>query len=306
MKDKVFIQIPAYRDTELGATIHDLFQKAAYKERLRLAIAWQYDKAEEEQENLFRQWPNVELLKIPASESLGCNWARNLLQQQWNGEKYTLFLDSHHRFTPGWDEKVIAMYEKLRKKFQKPIITGYLPSYDPLSDPESRVEGILKIKPLEREKGLLFRLVGGEVPDWKSLEEPIAAHFTSLHFLFAEGSFNGEIEFDPSIYFFADEIAIALRAYTFGYDLFHPHEILGWHLYDRSTRVTHWSDHPEWRRQNKFSYDQLLKLYRGYVIGRRGIGLQRKISEYEEYIGMKLIHDRLEESAVFLKHVHRI
>src|SRR5690349_20509893 len=46
---------------------------------------------------------------------------------------------------------------------------------------------------------------------------------------------------DPSIYFFVDEIAISLRAYTLGYDLFHPHRILGRHLYNRSTRVTHWS-----------------------------------------------------------------
>ena len=49
-----------------------------------------------------------------------------------------------------------------------------------------------------------------------------------------------ELAIDPSIYFFVDEIAISLRAYTLGYDLFHPHRILGWHLYNRSTRVTHW------------------------------------------------------------------
>ena len=68
----------------------------------------------------------------------------------------------------------------------------------------------------------------------------VPARFVSLHFLFTEGSFNQEIPFDPAIYFFADEIAIALRAYTLGYDLFHPHRILGWHLYDRTTRATHW------------------------------------------------------------------
>jgi hypothetical protein len=111
-----------------------------------------------------------------------------------------------------------------------------------------------------------------------------------LHFLFTEGIFNEEIEMDPSIYFFADEIAISLRAFTHGYDLFHPHRISGWHLYNRTaTRIPHWNDHPGWRQQNEFSLIQLTNLYMGNKKGRFGVGSKRTISNYEEFIGMKLI-----------------
>jgi hypothetical protein len=52
MKDLVFVQIPAYRDSELLATVEDLMQTAAEPTRLRVGMAWQYDEAEEKQERL--------------------------------------------------------------------------------------------------------------------------------------------------------------------------------------------------------------------------------------------------------------
>ena len=47
MQDRVFVQIPAYRDRELLATIEDLMRTAAVPRRLRVAIAWQYDQTEQ-------------------------------------------------------------------------------------------------------------------------------------------------------------------------------------------------------------------------------------------------------------------
>jgi hypothetical protein len=120
------------------------------------------------------------------------------------------------------------------------------------------------------------------------LKSPISAHFTSLHFLFTEGSFNEAIPFDSSIYFFADEVAVALRAYTSGYDLFHPHCTLGWHLYERATRVPHWTDHTNWCAQNRESIQSLRALYRGALQGKYGVGRVRSIADYEAYIGAPL------------------
>jgi UDP-N-acetylglucosamine (GlcNAc):hydroxyproline polypeptide GlcNAc-transferase len=293
MKQRVYVQIPAYRDSELLVTVKDLMRTAEEPQRLRVGIAWQYAEEEEKVEASLRRWTNVELKKIPAVQSQGCNWARSLLQQNWDGEKYTLFLDSHHRFVPGWDEQVIRIYEERKAKgFDKPIITGYLPPYDPSNDPAGRIRSLFKIHMLERHQGMLFRLTGHELPQWSKLAEPVPAHFASLHFLFTDGSFNREIAFDPSIYFFADEVAIALRAYTFGYDLFHPHRILGWHLYDRTTRATHWSDHLGWKKQNEASCRRLRELFSGALYGKHGLGRARKLSDYEEFVGMKLISGR--------------
>lgn len=290
MKPRIYIQIPAYRDSELQPTLYDLIKQSANSAQLRVAVAWQYDEHREKLDTAFLERYNIEIIKIPAAQSQGCNWARSLLQRKWNGEPYTLLLDSHHRFVPGWDDKAIAMYEQLKaKRSAKPLLTAYLPVYDPFNDPAGRGSNPLHICFHERQKGLLFRLNSRELAGWHLLKEPVSAQFTSLHFLFAAGDFNENVQFDPSIYFFADEVAIALRAYTKGYDLFHPHTVLGWHLYDRATRVTHWDEHPEWTKQSEVSQQRLFRLYRGYITGQFGIGDIRSISMYEDHIGMKLV-----------------
>ena len=290
MTERIYIQIPAYRDRELLPTLENLMQTAREPARLRIAVAWQYGAEEAALEPRLRRWPNVHITKIPAHASRGCNWARALLQRQWAGEPYTLFLDSHHRFIDGWDEATIEAFEELRRdRSQKPILTAYLPPYDPHDDPRGRTQCIYAISPHERHEGLLFRLTGHAVRDWKLLERAIPAKFVSLHFLFADGSFNEQVPFDSSIYFFADEVAVALRAYTSGYDLFHPHAILGWHLYDRSTRVTHWNDHADWGTRNRRSVQRLSALYRGALRGRYGVGQTRSIADFEALMGESLM-----------------
>jgi hypothetical protein len=290
MTDRIFVQIPAYRDRELLPTLTNLFEQASFPERLRVVVAWQYSRDELHLETLMRRWKNLELLKFPAKQSEGCNWARRIVQEKWDGERYTLFLDSHHRFVSGWDLKAIEMLETLRSSgVPKPILTGYLPPYDPKDDPAKRAQYILAIRRADRHKGMLFRLAGDPVPEWLKLEAPLPAKFASLHFLLADGTLNQELAIDSSIYFFVDEIAISLRAYTLGYDLFHPHRILGWHLYNRSSRVTHWHDNPSARTQNEITCKRIQALYNGRWQGKYGLGKMRSASDYEAIVGEPLI-----------------
>lgn len=290
--ETIFVQIPAYRDCELGHTLRELFTQARHPERLRVAVAWQYGPDEVGKEDELRKWPNLELLKVPAEQSQGCNWARELLQQRWRGEEFTLFLDSHHRFVPGWDVETVAMWKQLRAAgHRKPIVTGYLPAYEPSTDPVGREGAALRILPLERHQGLLFRLVSEALPEVSATHAPVPACFTSLHFLFAEGEFNRVIRFDSDLYFFVDEIAIALRAFTHGYDLFHPHRVVGWHAYNRASRVTHWRDHPNSAMRFDITCKRIRALYRGRLTGLYGVGTQRPVAAYEHLVGEPLIRD---------------
>ena len=56
-------------------------------------------------------------------------------ENKWNFTHiltYTLHLDSHHRFIQNWDEELINMYNKCKEMgSDKPLITGYLPHFDP-------------------------------------------------------------------------------------------------------------------------------------------------------------------------------
>ena len=53
--------------------------------------------------------------------------ARNLAQSLWRGEAYTLQVDSHMKFEPDWDSKLINMLETMPSK--KPGITMNAPLF---------------------------------------------------------------------------------------------------------------------------------------------------------------------------------
>lgn len=289
--DRIYVQIPAYRDAELSATLLDLYAKAHAPQNLRVRVLWQHADDEVLPSETV-ELPGIEIDPVPHERSRGCNWARNLLQRQWNGEPYTLLLDSHHRFVLDWDRKLLDMYRGLeRDGLEKPIISTYLPAYRPEFEPRGRKRRPYKIYPYAREQGLLTRLTSFPVPEHSKLRAPITADFVSLHFLFTAGAFNCEVPFDPKIYFFGDEVVTSLRAYSHGYDLFHPHVVLGWHCFDRATRVPHWQDQAQWRAQHQRSLDIMRRIYLGVYRGTFGLGPRRTAAMYEEHILVKLISE---------------
>ena len=73
-------------------------------------------------------------------------------------------------------------------------------------------------------EGIIFFLPA-TIPNHKNLSEPVPARFYSGHFTFADGIFSVEVQHDPTFYFHGEEITLAVRAFTHGYDLFHPHKI---------------------------------------------------------------------------------
>lgn len=285
---RIFVQIPAYRDSELGATVRDLLAKARNPGSLRIAILWQ--RGPEERLDLgFARGAEIEVVEISHTHSRGCNWARRQVQQRWRGEPFTLILNSHHQFAREWDQKLLRAYDALvRQGVEKPIITAYLPAYNPLTDPYGRRKRPLKIYPYERTDGLLLRLIGRPILSARRLTGPIPGEFVSLHCLFAGGSFNREIPFDPNCYFFGDEVATSLRAFTHGYDVYHPHEVVGWHCYERAYRVTHWEDHANWEKSEAASLRRLRRLLSGRPLSEYGRGDRRGLREFEARLMMRL------------------
>lgn len=286
--DVIFVQIPAYRDRELSKTLLDLYAKASRASRLRTVVVWQHD-GDEILDPRVHRLPSLELVDVPARDSEGCNWARRLCQQRWAGEPFTLLLDSHHRFVPGWDDLLFGMHSQLcAAKVDKPLLTAYLPAYDPARDPQGRQRQPHKIWSAGRDEGILTRLRGYPIAGWSALTAPVPAGFVSLHLVFVAGTFNDEIIFDPTAYFTGDEVLMGLRAFTAGYDLHHPHRVVGWHCYNRESRVTHWDDHPGWRRQHQRSLAMMRDLYRGGATA-PGLGAARTVADYEAHIGASLV-----------------
>lgn len=301
--NKIFIQIASYRDPQLIPTIKDCIANAAEPNNLIFGICRQFhpddgfDSLDE-----FKDDKRFRVVDVPWDKAEGVCWARNAVQQLYQGETYTLQLDSHHRFAKDWDTTLINMLTQLQKKgHAKPLLTTYASSFDPDNDPAARTKPPWKMD-FDRfiPEGAVFFLPSA-IDNWRELTEPIPARFYSAHFAFSIGQFAVEVQHDPEYYFHGEEISIAVRAYTHGYDLFHPHKTVVWHEYTRKNRAKHWDDHSPhkhkqiekpWHLRNKECHERNRKLFEmdGLIkdidFGKYDFGTARSVSDYEKYAGI--------------------
>jgi len=292
---KIFIQIASYRDPELLPTLKDCIEKAKYPENLVFSIAWQHS-PEDTWDTLtaYTDDKRFKIIDINYLDSKGVCWARHVLQQQYDNEEYTLQLDSHHGFEQDWDEGLITMYNQLREKgYEKPLLTGYVPSYDPNNDPAGRINVPWTMNFDRFSPEGVIHTMPATIDNYKELDEPVRARFYSAHFAFTTGQFVKEVPHDPTYYFHGEENSIAFRSYTWGYDLFHPHRVFIWHEYTRKDKKKHWDDVKDWYIKNDESFARNRRLfgmdgevYNEEEFGPYGRGKVRSIEDYEKFSGL--------------------
>jgi glycosyltransferase involved in cell wall biosynthesis len=327
-KNTIFVQIASYRDPQLMPTLNDMFANAKWPKNLHLSICWQHGDDETldmwrangfvvgKTKNdsrvydlpvteMTREGAKLSVIDVHFHKTQGACWARNAIQQLYKKEKYTLQLDSHHRFAPNWDETLINMLESVRtEETPKPLLTAYIPSFDPENDPGARTQEPWKMD-FDRfiPEGAVFFLPA-TIDNWQTLDKPVTSRFYSAHFCFADGSFAEEVQHDPQYFFHGEEIAIAARAYTWGYDLFHPHRPVIWHEYTRKGRVKVWDDHTtgqrnkgrvelDWVQRNDACHKRNRILFgmdgedpKQIDFGKYGFGPVRTLRDYEVYAGI--------------------
>lgn len=300
-KDKtIFISIASYRDPELQPTIQDCIDKAKYPDRLVIKVIRQFSEDDNSVDDpvKFRKDSRVHIKDVPHSKSNGVCKIRSQLQGMYDGEDYILQLDSHHRFIKDWDVECIDLLEQLKSQSTKPVLTAYLPSYDPDNDSakitspwEMRFDRFLPQGPAMPKPET--------IDDHKKLKKPIKAYMLSGHFIFAEGHYYENVPYDPKLYFHGEEISLAVRTYTHGYDMYHPQKILAWHHYTRSGSKRHWDDNKKWDDLNSQSfarYRKLVKIDKSKTgeLGKYGLGSERTLNQYIKFSGIdvtnKMIH----------------
>jgi hypothetical protein len=187
------------------------------------------------------------------------------------------------------------MIKQLQKKgHKKPLLTSYIPSFDPDNDPGSRVQEPWWMT-FDRfiPEGAVFFLPA-VIPGWQKLKSPIPSRFLSAHFIFTLGKWCVEVPYDPEYYFHGEEISLAVRSYTWGYDLFHPHKVIAWHEYTRKGRTKQWDDDKEWIDRNTHCHKRNRALFGmdnecrcGMEFGIYDFGTERSLHQYEAYSGLR-------------------
>lgn len=291
-KANIFISIAAYREFDLTRTLQSAMSTAAEPERLQFCICWQRDSSESLGE--WQSHPQIELIDVPYRDSRGVCWARNLIAQKYRGETYFLQLDGHHRFAESWDAELVNMLESLRSNtVPRPVLTTYLPSYEPRNDPAGRSEDVWLLG-ADRfdDSGVVFMrpYILAQAP-----QAPVPTRFWSAHFSFSDGRFLQDVPTDPEGYFHGEEISNCVRGWTHGYDFFSPHKTLVWHEYSRKGRRCHWDDHPDWIRQNKQALERYRLLLGVDGVPRQepegfGLGTLRSLPQYEQFAGISFAH----------------
>ena len=253
----IFVQIAAYRDPECQWTVKDLFEKAEHPERVFVGQCLQSDPQEDAHCDLIPspRPGQTRTIRILPTDSLGVCWARAQTQTLFQDEDYVLMIDSHTRFIEGWDTALIA--ELGLCDSDKPVLSTYPPSYIPPDNLEENPRpSAMALKPVDEHERLRFRAsILTEAP-----ERPLPGVFIAAGFIFTQGRFVREVPYDPWLYFRNEEICLATRTYTHGWDVFSPSGIFIYHYYyvptETEKRTLHWDDNTNWQDLTRQSEDR--------------------------------------------------
>lgn len=311
----IYVQIASYRDPDLWNTIEDLIKSSSKTRKLHIGIVDQYSENDEAQdiEKNFKKlnvssFCKLTYRKVHHTETKGVCWVRHLLNLDYSNENYTLQLDSHHRFVENWDGILVKMLRSLQKNgSKKPLLTTYCPAYIQKTGERFEFATQMDFDRFTPEGAVFFS--SGIIPNWENLNVPVPSKFISGHMIFTEGRFCKQVPYDPHYLFHGEEINLTVRAYTHGYDLFHPHKPVVFHEYSRSHRPRKcWDDDPTWGQKNEDSHLRNRKFFcmdgeskdidfTGY-----DLGTERTIEDYEEYSGVRMRTRSVQQHTLDLLH----
>ncbi|MEJ2457926.1 MAG: GlcNAc-transferase family protein, partial [Novosphingobium sp.] len=188
-----------------------------------------------------------------------------------------------------WDAQLLHQAEPSGAEL--PLLTTYGRPFDPALALPRPMPTSISFHSF-RQDGLPV-LLCRERPDWEAGRGPERARFLSAHLLFAPGRFVEDVPYDPDLYFFGEEITLAARAFTSGYDLFHPGVHVMWHQEPRRVTPLHWNDHAAQRTgkvtaqmRDAASIARVRHFLRYAGAGPFGCGTSRSFAQYEAYAGL--------------------
>ena len=285
---RIFVSVASYRDSECPWTLADMFAKAQVPDRVFAGVLWQMAAEDPEEWCRLPDRPGqIRTIRVDAADSMGVCWARSRIQcELMQGEDYYLQIDSHSRFAPGWDTALLAMLAACPSP--KPVLTTHPVRYDP---PDTRTHNLLPILIASsfNEAGVLIPKGKGFAPS-DLPGHPLPTAFFGGGGTFAAADMVREVPYDPNLYFQGEEITMAVRLWTHGYDLFSPNAVLLYHDYSDRGRRRHWNDHQDWgtiiqRGEERLRY--LLGMQAAPEaaalrdLDRYGLGHRRTLREYE-------------------------
>ena len=306
MKNTIFVAIASYIDYEIRHTILDCINKSKYPDNLTFSICLQFDDREKTNEHciddLVEKY-NIKVDKFHYRESKGGCWARNIAQQNYDKEKFSLQVDSHSRFIEGWDEIVIKDFNYLKKAgVKKPLISFLPPCY--LRDDKEGIDisfdytkdiSKLNIPIISSISSQYWPVYGGYNNIQDTNFKPVNIKVLYGGFIFSLGEWVKEVEQDPLHYYTGEEFALAIRSYTHGYDMYTPSQVVAWHRAHPKAPDKHYNTNTEEvvHKHSRVAMERLKKLVFEEDLGIYGLGAERKLADYENFANIDIKNSKV-------------
>ena len=294
----IFVAIPSYRDWELPKTFCDAKIRASGTTRINFGVH-NCQKVEDKIDMTCcsDRLTGIKIYDSIAPEHIGLQMSRYIANSFYADEDYYLQIDAHMRFVPNWDERLIAMYKSRQLQgVSKPLITMYPPEYWYDEEGVEVRREHQKFHPTRisfTEKPQQF--TDSFIPSQTAVhmdEDCVYTSSVSGGFIFTDGSF-AQITPNKKIAFWGEEILIAARAFTHGFDLVTATEDIVYHLYasgqsfEKIRRHHVWNDFPAvWHTLDFNSKAEVERIFSQNVIGDGALGSMRSLAEYGEFAGL--------------------
>mmetsp|Transcript_12793 Transcript_12793/g.19827 ORF Transcript_12793/g.19827 Transcript_12793/m.19827 type:complete len:552 (+) Transcript_12793:61-1716(+) len=178
----------------------------------------------------------VRVLYVHETESLGPAMARYYASKLWGGETFYIQCDSHLQFAEHWDGKYIQEI-RATLNYPKSILSSYPPGFQ-----EGHTDGTVKetsgarlctCETLAQDPNPVVRITNGGRSYQGTEPRPTQIPFMAAGFFFTHASFLKDIPFDPYLpwCFMGEEIALSMRAWTSGWNMYAPRKNYITHQY---------------------------------------------------------------------------
>jgi hypothetical protein len=320
--ETIFVSIASYRDPDCPNTVFDCFEKAACPLRIRIGVCQQNTPRDLDVVQGYRKLYQkagtgnyetlLRVLRMEAGQARGPMYARSEIEQKlYSGEKYYLIIDSHTCFEPDWDVHLIDMLKRCPST--KPILTMYPTDFHhhdtakgwkkPTSNTAENLQppAFLRLKQFHPVTSLAE--IEGPIMHTRP-SAPIPSLFWAACFSFSNASVIKEVPYDPycPYAFLGEEITMAARLFTHGWDLFHPTFMVVRHKWSRN-RPTFWENflgqgniHQERQLLEHQSYRRLRNVLQiqapqpeDLPLTVYGLGTARTLQQYQQYCGVDFL-----------------
>lgn len=223
----LFVSVASYRDPACSRTLRSMFESAAHPERITAGVCVQ--NAPDDPECAAEHRHRVVGVSMSHLQARGPMYARWVCSRLWRGQDFYVQVDSHTTFVQDWDVQIVRQWRGLRDP--RAVLTAY--------PPQAWDEDLVNGNSAVRMCGASFLdddSVNFAAQEINADAEPQPTQFLAAGFVFMPRAalLEGPL-FDRDLpwLFWYEELLMASRLYTRGFNLYSPAQAVCKHDYDR-------------------------------------------------------------------------